>query len=534
MRRLQSCFLLVFLTVLLLREISDPDIWMYLVVAREIVGTLTIPTHEFYLFPVLGEPATFGAIGYGLLHYFAYLLSGYLGMAVLNALLIAAALTILASVARARAITAWDWAVLLCVLAGAYACLNFRTYYRPESTLFLLMSIEILLLERWLLDGNDKRLIWLPLLAWGIAQLHTTAILLVLVYGAYVWDWAMCANWKPFSSFAWRAAFLATIGAAMLALAVVNPNGLQQLTVHLRPSSENYLVEYLPVWSTIYRWHFVALAIVAMASWVLSPTRRIVDALLLAGFGWLAFRYLRNLGLFALVCVVPVARTALYHAHRRTMPIRPSHQRWIAKGLMIVGAGALIMITRQAPGWGVGIRDGIFPTEAVAALTRLTSGGNVMNFYHLGGYLEWALGNHYRVAMDGHFLRPTYAVEYHDRIMLADPGWELLLGKHQVDAVVTPTILPFSGERIPLIERLVDDPRWRLVTVEQAALLFMRDRPDLALPALDKRLVWRHMQFEASIVLFWSPDSQAAREAIALANRRLNEQAGTVPIGRVY
>ena len=35
-----------FLGVLLLREISDPDIWFYLVVAREIVDTLTIPARQ--------------------------------------------------------------------------------------------------------------------------------------------------------------------------------------------------------------------------------------------------------------------------------------------------------------------------------------------------------------------------------------------------------------------------------------------------------------------------------------------------------
>ena len=48
--------LLGLLVVLLLREISDPDIWGYLVVGREIANTLAIPTHEFYLFPAVGEP----------------------------------------------------------------------------------------------------------------------------------------------------------------------------------------------------------------------------------------------------------------------------------------------------------------------------------------------------------------------------------------------------------------------------------------------------------------------------------------------
>ena len=531
----RSSLLHAFLTVLLLREISDPDIWMYLVVAREAVSTLTIPTHEFYLFPVIGEPAAFSAIGYGLLHYFAYSVWGYAGMAVLNALLIASALTVLGSVARPRAATAWDWPVLLCVLAGAYAYLNPRTYYRPESTLFLLMSVEILLLERWLVDRNDKRLFLLPLLALGLAQLHTTALLLVVVYGAYVCEWATGATWKPLSAFARRATLLALVGVAMLAFGLVNPNGLQQLTAQSsnlvqRPA----IVEYLPVWSTIYRWHFMSLAMIAVAAWLLSPTRRIVDALMLAGFGWLAFNYLRNLGLFALVAVVPVTRTALHHANLRAASIGRPYRRWIARGLMITGAGALIAITWGAPGWGVGVRDGSVPNKAAEELTRVTSSGNIMNLFHLGGYLEWALGNRYRVAMDGHGPLSSYASEYHNRVLRADPDWESLLGKYQVEAVVTTAILPFSGERIPLVERLVDDPHWLLVSVEQAGLLFIKDRPNIAKWALNKRLVWRQMEFEAAIVLLWSPDSQAARDAIALANRRLNAQVITVPSARPY
>src|SRR5438094_10665680 len=99
---LQWFAVLGFLSVLLLRQVSDPDIWCYLVVGREIANTLAIPTHEFYLFPAIGEPGMFSALGYGMMHYGAYWLAGYAGVAVVNALLVAGGLTILMRAASRR------------------------------------------------------------------------------------------------------------------------------------------------------------------------------------------------------------------------------------------------------------------------------------------------------------------------------------------------------------------------------------------------------------------------------------------------
>ena len=525
MRRMQALGLLGLLTVLLLRQIADPDIWNYLVVGREMVRTLAVPAQEFYLFPVAGQPAMFSALGYSLLHYLAYVAVGYPGMAILNALLIGGALTVLAWAARPRDASPWEWPVLLCVLAGAYACLNFRTLYRPESTLFLVMALEILVLERWLDDGNSRRLLWLPLLAWGIAQLHTTAVLLVLVYGAYVCHWALATTWTRCSSTPRQAGLLVAIGVAMLLLPILNPNGVDQVLLLVRsPWTTNVIAEYVPVWSTIYRWHFVALAFVAAVAWLITPQRRVVDALLLVGFGGLAFRFHRNLGLFALVAVVPVMRSLSYHATIRAAAIGISARQWLRGGLMALGIGSMVAVTWRDGGWGVGIRPGIFPEKAVQLIPRTSAGPNIMNFYHLGGFLAWTLGPKYLVAVDGHFVQPSFALDYHEWIMRAFPDWDALLARFDVGVVVTPATLPFSGELIPLVERLAGDPRWRLISVEDAGMVFVAVSQAAGVSALDKRLVWRQVQREAASVIAWAPDHQGARAALALAERRLSTQ----------
>lgn len=511
--------LLAFLAVLLLRQISDPDIWFYLVLGREIVDTKTIPASEFYLFPVIGEPAVFSAWGFGLLHYAAYALAGYFGMALVNALLVAGALTILAAVVLPRPASASAWPPLLLVLAGAYALLEFRAVYRPETTLYLFLAIEILLLERWLADGRGRRLLWLPLLTWGITQLHTTAILLTLVFGAYVCHWLVDRRLDPPAATGRQVAFVAAVGAAMVLLPLLNPNGSEQLLILFRTLGDgvNYNVEFLPVWSTEYRWHWLGLSGGVVAAWLFSPRRRLVDALLLAGFGWLAFRYVRNLGLFTLVAVVPLARTLMHHAATAA----PAWQRRVGGALVAAALAVFVGATWANGGWGVGVRKGEFFETAVTLIPRLVPGGNVMNFFHHGGHLAWALGRNYRLAVDGHFVRPSFADSYHDRVMRADPDWASLLARFDVSVIVTPATLPFSGALIPLVARLADDPGWRLVAVEKAGLLFVANDVGAGTQALDKREVWRQVQREADETLKTYPDHREAIAARQLAMRRL-------------
>lgn len=516
------------LLVVSLRQISDPDIWFNLLVGREIVDRGSIPTQEFYLFPALGEAATFSAWGFGLLHYLAFVAAGYAGMALLNSLLIAAALTLIVRAALPQERQPLDWALLLCVVAAAYACLDFRLSYRPESTLYLFLGLEILLLERWLADGRLRPLLLLPLLGWGITQLHTTAVLLVLAFGAYLCHWLVEKLRNADRLRGMQLLQLASIFIAMALLPLLNPNGVPQVTALFRVLGESAAsnVEYLPVWQTPYRWHFLALACAAGLAWLLTPGRRLVDALLLLGFGWLAYRYVRNLGLLALVAVIPLTRALVFARSRLRFAPGSVAARALAMALAILGASSLTAVSWASGNWGIGIRDNVFFTKAVETIRQVSPGGNVMNFFHHGAYLVWALGPNYRAAVDGHFVRPSYADSYHDRVMRADPDWQALLARYDVSIIVTPATLPYSGYPIPLVERLAEDPRWRLLGVEAAGLLFVHERLAAGMTALDKRQVWQQMQGEGERLLLDYPGHPQALRVVELAQRRLRDFAG--------
>lgn len=529
--KLSGYFLLPVLCVLCLRKISDPDIWFYMVAAREWFLGGQIPTQEFYIYPALGEAAHYSAMGFGALHMMAHELLGMLGMGLLNAMIAGSALWFLFQAARVSIGPQVSMPIGLSIVpvAIAYVFFEYRIVYRPETTLFLFLAIEIYVLEHWLRNGNDRLLIIIPVSSLLLAQLHTTAIFLFVVYACYCAHWAVTTFWaspnrlhdtKARRQIGW----LAGCGLAVLLLPLANPYGLSQLTVLLRSlfasvavSSDN--VEYLPSLATEYRFHFFFLAVLAFTSWAFNPARRWVDVFLLAGFSLLAMRYVRNIGLFSLITIVPVSQTlfALWKGWR--------HLRHAERLPPLMGGVALLGMSGIAFAsgtWGVGLHERQFPLRGVETIKQNVPGGNVLNFFHHGSYIAWSLGRDYKVAMDGHFVNPTRADGYHDAMFRADPGWYARLEADRVVAIVTPATLPFSGRMIPLVEALAESTDWHLVAVDPEALTFMRDTP----ARLPKEEIWRQVLRETEQVLTDNPNPVHAMVARGLAERHLGLAQG--------
>lgn len=526
--RFQSGALLIALLIILcLRQISDPDIWFYLVMARETLALGHLPDTEFYVYPALGEPAHFSAVGFGLIHYAAYQFTGFAGMALINALLCGGALFVFLLAARIATRNTLPLWLGLAPVAIAYVIAEFRMTYRPETTLFLFLAFEILLLELWLADQRPMRLLWIPVFAFLLAQLHTTTVFIWIVALCYFIHW-IADNLRHIRSHTTQLAWITGCCALSLLLPLINPYGHTQLIVLIQSvgvlfsfSSPGDNPEYLPVLITEYRFHFIVLAGLLTAAWGANPKRRLVDLLLGLGFGWLALRYVRNLGLFALIAIVPLSLGL-----GQITTLCASANRWarIALGALSL---ALMGGTAMASGnWGIGVRAQQFPVLGAEAIRRTVPRGNVLNFFHHGSYLAWSLGNPYKIAIDGHFVTPTRATGYHDGMFRADPGWEHQLATDQVVAIVSPATLPFSGELIPLVERLASYPGWSLVAIDPEALTFVPAH--LAKHALPSREVWQQALREANQVIKENPNPTRALATQALASERLS-QAGFKP-----
>lgn len=505
------------LFVLSLRPITDPDIWFYLVQGREIVTSGMLPATEFYIFPAEGEPATYSAIGFGIFYYLIHQYGGLPAMAAANALMAAASISLLMLAARRSGpgLNCVESCVIVALLV--YLLAEFRFVYRPENLLFVFLGAELVILESWLQDRRSLRLIALIPLVGILSFFHTSAVLLFVVFGCYVvqYGWELVRNRQK--NMLCEAFAVAGILTLLILAALLNPNGWEQLLVILRSliAFNSDLVEYLPALETEYRWNFLIAGFLALLALLFAPRRRPVDWLVVAAFGGVAWIYARNIGLFAVMIAVPLTRTLVHLANRSVKPINPRWLSLFALGLMIFAS----IWTFRGNRWGTGIAADTVFSNSVVMIRQASESGNVMNFFHHGGYLAWELGSGHKVAVDGHFVRDSFALEYHDRVMRADLDWKSLVFRYDVKFILTPATLPYSGAFVPLVTVLAGDPEWELVNIESAGLMFARADVAKKWPPVDKAEIWKQAVREVTLLLEAYPDNKVARATRDQAER---------------
>jgi hypothetical protein len=518
------------------RRIDDLDIWYHLVIGREIWESGRIPSSEFFVHTLAGQPARFHEWGFGLLFFAAHRMAGFWGMALLNAALGGVALY--GAYRAARRAGAGEAACLAGVglLAGF---LYYRVAYRPEALLFAALAASLYVLERHLADGRIRWLAAVPAIAFLLGQGHPSAIFVLFVAGCYgvqavVGDRVAGRSGRG-PGLRFLVVSVATVGASL-----ANPYGLAQLSVPFSFASEIQamgIMEFVATWSTGYRWPLVALAIVAAASILVARGRRAAYALIGIAFGYLAFRHVRNVALFALATYLP-ATLGLEALLGRVGAL----SRLGGAG-RTAAAAALALATSWATAWkvgawGAGPIEGAFPEAAARTIERLRPEGRLFNYYDHGGYLAWRLFDRgYPVSIDGrHYVRDA-SLLLHGEVFFEGGPWRERLEAHDVAAVVTPATSRFSGRLVLLVSDLDADPDWDLASAEPAGLLFVRrgrvpgSHP---LPALDKDEIWRQAIREAEAVVARFPDHPFAYQSLGVAFFKLGRFAESAARFRDY
>lgn len=462
------------LTVALLARVVDFDLWWHLVVGRETVRLGRVPALDFYVYPALGTASGFHEWGFGVLAWAVQRFTGWWGLSLANAALSAAALLLVAAAAVRRG-ASWASAVLL---LGPLAVVSaYRFCYRPEAMLYVALGGTL-----WALERRALRV--LPLLAFGLTLFHPSAVVLLLVIGCHAVD-ALLADRRE------GLKVVLALAASGVAVAIA-PGGWHSLVLAVTaPANEmNALIgEYVPVLSSEYRWHFVAVAAVAVAA-VAAQRRRPSDVLLVLGFGYLALSYVRNLTLFALVVYGPACVAV------ERLLARFPRLRLAAPASLAIAAAILV----AAPTWGAGEAPGRFPAATAEFILRHRPPGRLFNQLHTGGYLAWRLLPRYEVAIDGrNYYGVNAPLRYVDSVSELQDDWQEQLDRFGVTLVATPGVRLGSGRLIPLAAELEADPRWELAVVEPAGMLFVRrDALPAGVAPLPKHLVWSQVLAETT------------------------------------
>lgn len=143
----------------------------------------------------------------------------------------------------------------------------------------------------------------------------------------------------------------------------------------------------------------------------------------------------------------------------------------------------------------------LYPEGLVKFMKANNIRENMFNIYDIGGYLIWRLYPDNQVFIDGRgvvqkvFFAYLNASQGSKKDLFGMPEWKSILHSYNVKNIIL-TPLRTSGTMYDLVDRLYEDPEWRLVYIdgESGAMLF---RNDSSLPELPKILSYSNILLHA-------------------------------------
>ena len=497
--------------VLFLHAVEDPDIWFHMTIGRAVWEQGAIPAEEFYVFTRLGDASEFHEWGFGLIYHLVHKVGGTTGLIVFNALIGALTVFILYLAARFRGISI---AVALGAAAIGFWLMEFRFVQRPENFLYLAIALTIYLVERYRQQADWRYLIGIPFIGLALSQIHPSVIMLGLVMGTYLVE--AVARKKPKLI---QARQLSLVIVSTLLLSLINPYGLEQLILPIKFSLQNEFlqsfVEFLPALSTGYAYRFIiALLIVAFSLSGLRKRFSLAEWLILIAFTYLAYQHVRDIALLGIALVLPFA-TAFASRIKSV-----KYQYFIAGFIVVFVAIDSVRSHRLT----FDINPLLVPVSGAEVVAQYSRSSNILNFYHFGNYLAWRLYGTHNVIIDGRNFQDNKSITLHDSLLSADFGWQSALKRYDIDAVVTPATLPYSGNFIPLAFELVRNPQWVMINREPAGVVFMRrDRVPNDVKALPERELWRQAKAELITNLSYFPTSESSRKTLGIVDDYLKK-----------
>ncbi len=427
--------------ILSFRSVYEPDLGWHLAHGRETLSGNIVRSNIFsFTYPDYRQHYTswlFEASAYA-----GWRIAGDAGVQVLEALLIAGALSLTYAACRRRG------AILpsLSVLALGFLVIEPRAIPRPHLVSFVGLAACAWLIERALVVRSSRPLVWaIPLVAlW--ANFHSECVFGVLAIGLF----GAAEFVRPGSLTRHEALRVMGIAAVCGAATLATPYGWG-LIRYLFENSELprllSIAELRPAYLPSYGAFFVYAALAA-ALLVLSRARttlwEVLAVIVFAALGW---RFLR---LTPLVFFM----TAPILAARLTA--------WTTRGvdgraILITTIAACIFLSRvPLSGYVTGLQAGAlfprldFPPSAIAFVEKHGLEGPVFNSNNLGGWIAWTLYPRARTFQDSRL--QAYPPEHFRRILASRSAaeWDALTAA--VDWAIVSTARPnaLSGtDRFP-------------------------------------------------------------------------------------
>ncbi len=499
-----------------LHTVSDLDLGWQLATGRYLVQHHQIPRVELFSYTAYGNEWIYPPFS-GAIFYLLYLVGGYSALSWLSAFACVATVAFLLT-AGGRLVAA--------LAIVAIPAIAFRTI--PRAELFTTVLFAAVLAIIWRNYGGEPARLWvLPGVFFLWANLHLGFISGLGLLGAGVF-FALCdllfADRR--ASALLRLKQIVPWMAASFAATFVNPWGWRLYEAIYRQNKVMQVHSALiGEWTAV---HFNSLALrqalnardPASADWWLLAVaalailaaiwkQQIGPAVVLAAGMYLAIEHIRLQTLFAILAVViggsllsdlageitargkVISKTAEETNREISAGAISPRPAYILSAIFILLAGVRIadLITDRyyldagqitlfgtGPSWW-------YPERAAAFVKREGLPGNVFHDYGLGGYLTWRIGPEYPDFVDGRYI-PFGNELFSEQRLLASLGpdtadWQRAADRWQINTAIF-SVARYAGLGSFALQDFCTSKTWRLVYLDDVAVIFVRDRAENA------------------------------------------------------
>lgn len=504
-----SSLALVYALVAGLRTVADPDLCWQLAMGRNLVQWHAVPWHDAFSHTAAGREYIYPPFS-GAVLYLVHRLGGYPALSWFGCLTcVATAALLLAGggAAPARATGAMLAILAVPLIAG-------RT--KPRADLFSTVLFAAVLVILWRHFQRRRAPLWLlPVIMCAWANLHLGFIAGLLLIGAYVMMEAAELPWpgRRGKALAGLRAAAPWLGAAILAT-LANRWGPWLYAALFRWSRlleeiGGFVGEWFPsrlsaaTARAVLDWRnpdsaYLWLALVGLLAAIAAVLqKRLGPALLILGSLFGSLYWVRFQALLAMITVV-TAGDLLIGCRLQATDYREA--RGLGWREAALGAGmvllALLVGVRVADAvsnraylsapdnvtFGPGVSHW-YPERAARFIRRERLPPNLLNDFNIGGYLIWALWPEYRTSIDNRVVQfGAELFHLHRRLLSEPPGsplWREQSERLGLNTLVV-GISRYTGSAGFPLRQFCESAEWRPVYLDEAAAVFVRNRPENA------------------------------------------------------
>ena len=488
LRRLPILALLLFVFCLQMFPIYANDLWMHLLLGRDILDS-GVPHHEMYSYTAAGRPFVYHEWLAGVGMYLLHRVAGTTGLILLQPL--TALLTALLLYRVAVRLGADRDLSILWIGLGLYVS-AFRLFARPHLLAVPLLAAALLLLERYRSHGGWKDLAGLVILQVLWANLHGSfpeGVALAALFGAG--ELLRRRLLRPAEAAPAPALGFVLLPPLLLVASMINPYGWNLVRLVFQhpvdPLFRARIYEYFPPFGEVFRdtrlFLLYAGWLVLFGLALLVGRRRLDPAYLLPAAAFLGLSLWMNRAIPDLVVVsLPWMAVALSPVLNRTDAARWRWKPAAVAGILVAGSLGTLAFgyrfdDRAVRRFGLGV-EAFTPTASTAYLEEAGFRGNIFCSFPHGAYLAWRLAPAARVVFDSRTI--PYGTAVYMEYGRARSGLEGFL-RHTARYAVDAVHLGFRLDGDPTLhEHLRGGRGWGLVHYDDDVALYLRDGGEAA------------------------------------------------------